>query len=236
MFPPGYSERNLRYAFLMCGRYVTPKQESIERVFRTRAAEGAIKQRFNAVPTQLLPVIRAADRELALLRWGLIPSWAKDAKIGAKMNNARGETVAEKPSFRTAFKRRRCIVPMAGFYEWKATPAGKVPHYFSMLNEEQFAVAGLWERWPGTDGAEPIESFTVITTSANAIMEPIHDRMPVILPTDAIDAWLDPESTGDMQALLVPYPADEMQEWTVSTLVNNARNDSAELVTPNPLG
>lgn len=147
------------------------------------------------------------------------------------MNNARGETVAEKPSFRAAFKRRRCLVPMAGFYEWKTTPAGKIPHYFSMLNAEQFAVAGIWERWKGSDSTE-IDSFAIITTEANAIMAPVHDRMPAILLSEGIDAWLDPKNVdgADLQQLLVPYPADEMHERVVSTRVNSARNEGAELL------
>lgn len=218
----------------MCGRYVTPEQAAIERYWSAKPKDlsNPFKQRFNAAPTLVLPVIRGADRELAALRWGLIPSWAKDPKIGTKMNNARGETVAEKPSFRAAFKRRRCIVPMLGFYEWKTTAAGKVPHYFSMLNAEQLAAAGLWEFWPGKDGAEPIESFTIITTSANDLMAPIHDRMPVILPEDAVDTWLDPDNTDTegLQELLVPYPADEMQEREVSKRVNSSRNEGPELL------
>jgi len=220
----------------MCGRYVTPEQAAIEKHWKAtpQGIAKPLSARYNAAPTQTMPVIRGADRDLVALRWGLIPSWAKDVKIGAKMNNARGETVSEKPSFRVAFKRRRCIVPMSGFYEWHTTPAGKVPHYFSLLNADQLAAAGLWECWPGKDGAEPVESFTIITTAANAIMAPVHDRMPVILPENAIDSWLDLDNqdTDGLQELLVPYPADEMQEWTVSTRVNNARNENEDLVVP----
>lgn len=219
---------------IVCGRYVTPEQTEIERYWKVKGRNIAepMRARYNAAPTQMMPIIRGGDsRELVAMKWGLIPPWAKDPKEGARMNNARGETVAEKPSFRAAFKRRRCLVPMAGFYEWKTTPAGKIPHYFSMLNAEQFAVAGIWERWKGSDSTE-IDSFAIITTEANAIMAPVHDRMPAILLSEGIDAWLDPKNVdgADLQQLLVPYPADEMHERVVSTRVNSARNEGAELL------
>lgn len=218
----------------MCGRYVTPEQAAIERYWKVkgRGIAEPLRARYNAAPTLLLPIIRGGeDRELAALKWGLIPPWAKDLKEGAHMNNARGETVSEKPSFRAAFKRRRCLVPMSGFYEWKATAAGKIPHYFSMINAEQFAAAGIWEHWKGPDG-QVIESYAIITTDANEIMAPVHDRMPVILPAEAIDAWLDPdyEDTTGLKELLVPYPADEMQERAVSTRVNSSRNEGPDLL------
>lgn len=218
----------------MCGRYVTPEQAEIERYWKVKGRDISepMKARYNAAPTLMMPIIRgAAERELVAMKWGLIPPWAKDPKEGARMNNARGETVAEKPSFRAAFKRRRCLVPMAGFYEWKTTPEGKIPHYFSMLNAEQFAAAGIWERWKGPDGVE-IDSFAIITTEANAIMAPVHDRMPVILLAESIDAWLDMGNldTESLQKLLIPCPADKMQERAVSIKVNNARNEGRELL------
>jgi putative SOS response-associated peptidase YedK len=165
------------------------------------------------------------------MKWGLILPWAKDPKEGARMNNARGETVAEKPSFRAAFKRKRCIVPMAGFYEWKATPIGKIPHYFTMLNADQFAAAGIWEQWNAPDG-QVIESYAIITTEANAVMAPVHDRMPVILSERDIEEWLNPGNVDGhgLHKLLVPYPADEMQEREVSTRVNSSRNEGQELL------
>lgn len=220
----------------MCGRYVTKEQAEIERYWKVkgRGIAEPMPARYNAAPTLKMPIIRGGERhELVAMKWGLIPSWSKDPKIGSKMNNARAETITEKPSFRTAFKRRRCLVPMAGFYEWHTTPAGKVPHYFTMLNAEQFAAAGIWEHWSGPDGTE-IDSFAIITTEANAIMAPVHDRMPVILPTEAIDAWLDSDyadNTG-LQEMLAPYPSDEMQQWEVSTRVNNARNLDPDLTHP----
>ncbi len=181
----------------MCGRYVSPAEGALERQFNlSRGGRDPFGARYNAAPTQRLPVYRIHPEngpELARLRWGLIPSWAKDPAIGAKCINARGDTVAEKPAFRAAFKRRRCLVPMMGFYEWKKTPAGKVPHFIHLMNEEVFTVAGLHEWWPGKDGAEPIETYTIITTEANEMMAGLHDRMPVIIPKIVWTEWLDPK-------------------------------------------
>ena len=217
----------------MCGRYVSPEQEAIERVWKVTPRDNGnpFKVRYNAAPTLMLPVIRGGNRELVAMKWGLIPSWSKDPKIGAKMNNARGETVAEKPSFKMSFRRRRCLVPMMGFYEWHTTPAEKIPHYFSMLNATVLAAAGIWDHWQGADGTE-IESFAIITTEANAIMAPVHDRMPVILSPESMDAWLDPVNVdgAGLQQLLVPYPADEMAQRVISTRVNNSRNEGPELL------
>jgi putative SOS response-associated peptidase YedK len=181
----------------MCGRYVTKAAAELERFWNiTRSSGFAFAGAFNAAPTQKLPVIRVrqGERSLDLLRWGLVPSSSKDAKTGGNLINARGETVAVRPAFRAAFMRRRCLVPMTGYYEWQQTPTGKVPHYIHLLNAEQFAVAGLHEYWPGQDGKEPLESFTVITTTPNEMIGKIHDRMPVILPEDAHAQWLDPEN------------------------------------------
>lgn len=222
----------------MCGRYVTKAEAEIERFWNVRRGGGAaFGALFNAAPTQALPVIRIQadqNRNLALLRWGLVPSWAKDAKAGAGLINARGETVATKPAFRAAFARRRCLVPMAGYYEWQRTPAGKIPHYFQLLNAEQFAVAGFYEYWPGRDGMEPVESFAVITTAANEMAARIHDRMPAILPERAHVEWLDPENrrTEALQRLLDPYPAEEMRAHRVSLRVNSVKNDGPELIEP----
>ncbi len=220
----------------MCGRYVTKDQAAIERAWHlTRGGGNPFRATYNAAPTQYLPIIRShpeRDRELALLRWGVIPSWAKDASIGVKMINARGETVAEKPAFRAAFRRRRCLVPMAGFYEWKKTAAGKVPHFVHLLNADLFAVAGLHEYWPGKDGSEPVESYTIITTDANEMMAKLHDRMPVILHERDYEAWLDPnnENIEALKALVKPYPAEEMHAHPISTRVNNVKNDDKSLI------
>jgi putative SOS response-associated peptidase YedK len=220
----------------MCGRYVTREGAARERAWHVGGHKIG-KLTYNAAPTRMLPVFRHDPErgpEEVLLRWGLIPSWAKEPGIGAKMINARGETVAEKPSFRAAFRRRRCLVPMLGFYEWQRTAARKVPHYVHLLNAEVFGVAGLYEYWPGKDGAEPIESYTIITTAANEMMAKIHDRMPVILAEQDHAAWLDPknEKTDALQALLKPFPSEEMRAYPVGTRVNNVKNDGPELIEP----
>jgi putative SOS response-associated peptidase YedK len=220
----------------MCGRYVTKAAAELERFWNITRGGIAFGGAYNAAPTQRLPVIRVRNRErsLDLMQWGLIPSSAKDIKAGANLINARGETVAIRPAFRAAFMRRRCLVPMAGYYEWQQTSAGKVPHYIHLLNAEQFAVAGLYEYWPGRDGKESIESFTVITTTPNEMTGKIHDRMPVILPEDAHVEWLDPENgrMDALQGLLKSYPAEEMRAYPVSPRVNSAKNEGPELVAP----
>jgi putative SOS response-associated peptidase YedK len=222
----------------MCGRYVTKAEAEIERFWNLkRGSATGFLCLFNAAPTLNLPVIRFSrqrERSLDYLRWGLIPSSAKEPKSGAGLINARAETVAVKPAFRAAFMRRRCLVPMAGYYEWQQTPAGKVPHYIHLLNAEQFAAAGLYEYWPGRNGKEPIESFTIITTDANEMTAPIHDRMPAILPEDAHAEWLDPqnERVEALRALLKPFPSEEMRAYPVRTLVNSAKNEGPELIEP----
>lgn len=217
----------------MCGRYASPSEADIEKVWDAEPRPSADKftGRFNAAPTLMLPVIRGDDREIALMRWGLIPAWSKDGTLKTVLNNARAETVAEKPSFRTPFKRRRCVVPMLGFYEWQQTPYGKVPYYISGRESRQIAVAGIWELWEGSADKPSVESFAVITTGPNALMENIHDRMPVILDPASIDYWLDPQNknTEDLQELLQPCQPEWLQAWPVSTRVNSTRNESIEL-------
>jgi putative SOS response-associated peptidase YedK len=186
------------------------------------------KPRFNIAPTQSILAVRKGDsgRVPARLRWGLIPSWAKDMKMAASMINARAETVAEKPAYRAAFKRRRCLIPANGFYEWQKDGKLKIPYLISLRSSELFAFAGLWEKWHAPDG-NIIESCTVLTTSANELMATIHDRMPVILPPSVYDVWLSPEveDTEALTELLAQYPADDMQAVRVSDVVNNARNE-----------
>jgi putative SOS response-associated peptidase YedK len=167
------------------------------------------------------------------MQWGLIPSWAKDPKIGNKLINARAETLAEKPSFRNAFKRRRCLIIADGFYEWQKLEKRKQPYYIKMQDGKPFAFAGLWENWKSPEGEEVI-SCTIVTTAANSLMEPIHDRMPVILSLDECDRWLD-SSVSDpqvLQSLLKPYKSDEMQAISVSATVNNPANETAECINP----
>ncbi len=190
--------------------------------------------RYNIAPTQSVAAIRAAesgDRDISMLHWGLIPFWAKDPAIGNRMINARSETVREKPAFRAAFKRRRCILPATGFYEWQKTDEGKIPTYIFPKKDDLFALAGLWECWQSPEGDE-VESCTILTTSPNALMKRIHDRMPVILAPDAFDAWLDPKNDdGDeVSRMLKAFPARSMKTRAVSTFVNSPRNDSPRCV------
>lgn len=167
------------------------------------------------------------------MRWGLVPSWSKDPKAGPPLINARSETIATKPSFRTAFKRKRCLIPADGFYEWQkqADAKTKVPHYIRMAKDRAFAFAGLWECWHGSDGSD-LESCTIVTTEANELMRPLHDRMPVILPEEHFTQWLDPknEEAADLESLLKPYPPAEMTAFPISTLVNSPRNESSDCI------
>lgn len=222
----------------MCGRFTlrVPAGVLVEE-FRLDA-EPLFSPRFNIAPTQDSPVIRAQAvthaRSCAPLRWGLVPSWADDPAIGNRMINARGETVAEKPSYRAAFAKRRCIVPADGYYEWKAEGKAKQPYLFHLAGNQVFGFAGLWEAWQAPDGST-LETFTIITTAANEQTQPYHDRMPVVfLPGEGeIDAWLSPStSRGDLLALLATRPRPGLVIEPVSKLVNNPRNESPECVQP----
>ncbi len=220
----------------MCGRFTlrTPANLLVERFMLDSTPD--LAPRYNIAPTQDVAVVRAtpeAGRQLALLRWGLIPSWAKDPKIGNRMINARGESVAEKPSFRSAFKRRRCLVLADGYYEWRKIGKAKQPYWIHMQDERPFGLAGLWETWRGGDD-DIVESCTIITTSANELTKKIHDRMPVILDDADYELWLDP-SVQDRQLvepLLRPYDDGEMTFDPVSTVVNSPKNDRAECIEP----
>ncbi len=195
--------------------------------------------RFNIAPSQTVAGLRLSapgqPRQLCALRWGLIPSWSKDLLIGYKMINARSETVDTKPSFRQAFKFRRCLILADGYYEWQKVPATtqKQPYHIRLQDDGPFAFAGLWETWQSGDGSA-LESCTIITTEANELTRHLHPRMPVILPPDAYDSWLDPASQDptELKALLSPYPADQMTVSPVSTLVNNPRNDQPQCLVP----
>jgi len=220
----------------MCGRYTL--QVSPEELAKQFVVEDSplFKPRYNIAPTQNVPVVRlkpdTAKRELVLLRWGLIPSWAKDPKIAYSTINAKAETVAEKPAFRSAFRKRRCLIPATGFYEWQQEGKQKQPMYIRLRDHRPFAFAGLWEHWEPKEG-EPIESCTIVTTDANAFMLPIHNRMPVILASQDYDQWLDPTvQTNSLQAILKPYAAEEMEAYAVSKIVNNPRNDAPQCVEP----
>ena len=219
----------------MCGRFtLTQSSEAIADTFDL-ADVPTIAPRYNIAPTQPISVIRSpdanADREFTYLTWGLVPSWSKDPSIGARLINARAETVAEKPSFRAAFKRRRCLIAADGFYEWQRSPEGKQPYYFHLDHHRPFGFAGLWEHWENGNG-DVIESCTILTTEANDVLRPIHDRMPVIVSPDDYDLWLDPtlEKSDRLYAILHPYSEAEMVSYPVSAKVNNPRNDSPECI------
>jgi putative SOS response-associated peptidase YedK len=183
--------------------------------------------RFNVAPTQAIPVVRQTDagRELAVVRWGLIPSWSKDPKSGPLLINARSETAAEKPAFRSAFKARRCLIPSDGFYEWKKIGNKKQPYHFHLANGQLLAFAGLWERW------KEIESCTILTTAANELSGQFHDRMPVILSPNDYAEWLDPQAK-EPRKLLTPFPASDMAAVAVNPIVNNARNEGPDCIEP----
>lgn len=216
----------------MCGRYTTAAALGpLTKAFPNVHFPDALPLHYNVAPTQAVPVIASDDpTHVQFFHWGLIPSWAKDATIGNRMINARAETLAEKPSFRGAFKRRRCLVIADGFYEWRKEKVGpKTPFYFRLKNEEPFGFAGLWEEWNDPATATPLRSCTIITTSANELLKPIHERMPVILHREDHDSWMRSDTPPDQLArLLTGYPPSEMEAIQVSTLVNSPRNDSEE--------
>jgi putative SOS response-associated peptidase YedK len=221
----------------MCGRY--SQRQSAEIIAQAFQVDNVppLKPRYNIAPTQSVPTIlqlsTSTNRQLKMLHWGLIPSWAKDSKMGSKLINARAETVAEKPSFRSAFRQRRCLVLADGFYEWQQQEdKQKQPFYFRMSDEHPFAFAGLWEHWEDKDTGKTIESCTLLTTEPNELMQSVHNRMPVILEPKNYDIWLDPEVKNPelLQPFLHPYPAEEMTSFPVSKAVNKASNDTAECI------
>ena len=221
----------------MCGRFAfTISAEVFAETFGV-SVPPILEHRYNIAPTQQVLIIRkgAEGRSLANARWGLVPNWAKDISIGNKMINARSETVHEKPAFRQAIKTRRCIVPASGFYEWVAKPNGKFPYYISMGDGSPLPLAGIWESWKSSEG-NLIESCSILTTTANDLMAPIHDRMPVILRPEEFDFWLDRTVTDQvkLQRLFQPYPAVLMTAWPVSRLVNSPANDSSDCIKPEP--
>jgi putative SOS response-associated peptidase YedK len=220
----------------MCGRYsITTPVEALRRVFRFEGPSLNLQPRWNVAPTQEVPVVRLAKdgkRELKLLRWGLVPFWAKDISGAARMINARGETVADKPAFREAFKARRCLVPADGFYEWETLgeSPSKQPLLFRMADGKPFAFAGLWERWKPKDGGAPVETFTIVNTAANEIMARYHDRVPIVLAPEDYATWLDPAK--DPRPLLKAPPSEWFTATRVSTRVNSVRNDDEDCVAP----
>jgi putative SOS response-associated peptidase YedK len=193
-----------------------------------------IEPRYNIAPTQFVAAVReiGGPREIAMLHWGLVPSWAKEKSIGARMINARSETLGEKPSFRNAWKRRRCLVLADGYYEWQRSGASKQPYFISFAGGEPFGMAGLWERWRDPGSGEPLESCCIVTTSPAPAVAHVHDRMPVIIPPDAYAEWLDPDNaaTDRLVRLLAPCDAPGLQARPVSRRVNDARNQGAGLL------
>ena len=213
----------------MCSRYFLDADGNvIAYTFRVPANDD-VRKRFNIAPTQQAPVIRAAregGRELAMLRWGLVPFWAKDLKVGTKMINARSEEAASKPAFREALKSRRCVVPATGFYEWRDEAGRKQPYAITLPGADLFAFAALWERWKPGGGEFPIETFTIMTTEANEQVAKIHDRMPVILPLDAVDTWIF-GAPDEARKLFGPY-AGALEARPVGRYVSNVNHEGPE--------
>jgi putative SOS response-associated peptidase YedK len=219
----------------MCGRFtLTANTKKLAEAFAGFEIPADMTPRYNIAPSQPVAVIaNNGQNKVEFFQWGLIPSWAKDPKIGNRMINARSETLAEKPSFRNAYKRRRCLVLSDGFYEWKKSNGAKTPMFIHLASGEPFAFAGLWESWHSPDDST-ILSCTIITTEPNELLAEIHNRMPVILPPAVYENWLDPaeQSPNQLNDLLRPFPAAEMAAHPVSTLVNNPKNDLPECVVP----
>lgn len=223
----------------MCGRFtLTAEPDTLKEIFEISDIDNSqLEPRYNIAPTQMVATVlynyETEQRECQFLRWGLIPHWSKDSSGGAKMINARAETLAEKPSFRSAFKRRRCLVVADGFYEWKRLETKKQPYYFQLKNKQPFAFAGLWEEWHSPEN-EKITSCTIVTTEANELLQPIHHRMPVIIQQSDYERWLDPQlqKTEPLQELLRSYEAENMSAHTVSIKVNNPKHSSPECIRP----
>ena len=222
----------------MCGRFTLASDpKTLTETFPDFEAPTELSPRYNIAPSQDVAVIaNNGENKIEYFHWGLIPFWAKDAKIGNQMINARGETLGEKPAFRTAYKRRRCLILTDGFYEWRKMPGSrlKVPMYIRMESGKPFAFAGLWEMWHPPEGDDPVLSCTIITCAPNELMQQIHHRMPVILQPEAYELWLTtteqpPDALND---LLKPYPTEEMTAYSVSRLVNSPKNDSPDCVVP----
>ncbi len=231
----------------MCGRYTLTSSPQVLRALLQYAEQPNFPARFNIAPTQPIAVVRLMDgkRQFALMRWGLLPSWVKDPKAFSLLINARGETAAEKPAFRAAMTRRRCLIPADGFYEWKAAGARKQPYFIHARSGAPLVFAGLWETWTGPNGEE-VDTAAIVTTAANRTLADIHDRMPVIVPPEAFDVWLgtakpadNAEAKADLAAaaaLIAPAPEDLLEAYPVSTDVNRVVNDHAKLLQPVTIG
>jgi putative SOS response-associated peptidase YedK len=218
----------------MCGRYrLSRRKQLVDEYFGSISGEEEWNPRYNVAPTQTVPVIRQNPkepvRELSLMRWGLVPSWAKASSVAAMMINARAETASTKPAFRDALKSRRCLIPADAFYEWQKTGTAKQPYCFEVDEGELFAFAGIWDRWKDPRG-NALETCSILTTSPNAVTSPVHDRMPVILDPDSYDLWLDPgmKDVSAVSELLKPCDARLMRCYPISTRINYVANDDEE--------
>ncbi len=217
----------------MCGRYVVTSAPEVIRALFQYAEQPNFPPRYNIAPTQPIPIVRLQEgvRQFALVRWGLLPSWVKDPKTFSLVINARGESVLEKPAFRNAMRRRRCLIPADGFYEWKETGGRKQPYFVHAKSGGPVAFAGLWETWTGPNGEE-LETAAIVTTNANKLLSEVHDRMPVIVPPDAFDLWLDCATVDakTAEALIMPAPENLLEIYPISTAVNRVANDDAKLL------
>ena len=220
----------------MCGRYALTDLKALlkEDRFRLETFPPDLSPRYNIAPSQPVPaILNQAPRRLQLVRWGLVPSWAKDPTIGYRMINARAETIADKPAFRRPLQRQRCLIPADGFYEWQQLGPRKIPHWITLASGEVFAFAGLWDSWTDPKTKTAVTSCTIITTTPNRLLASIHNRMPVILPHESEATWLsDGLNPEHARALLKPYPATQMETAPVSTLVNSPSNDTPDVLKP----
>lgn len=217
----------------MCGRYVIKSPPEVLRALFGYLEQPNFPARYNVAPTEPVPVVRMWEgkRQFALVRWGLIPAWVKDPRTFSLLINARGESVNDKPAFRDAMKRRRCLFPADGFYEWRRDGAVKQPYFIHAKDGSPLAFAGLWETWTGPNGEEQ-ETAAIVTTAANRTLQPIHDRMPVIVPPEAQDFWLDPNVDAETaSAAIVPARDDVLEAYEISSAVNRTANDSPDLIT-----
>ncbi len=219
----------------MCGRFALATEKHVLEMLYQLEIQSDLQPRYNIAPTQKIQAVRRSPqhgkRELTALKWGLVPFWAEDVLIGSRMINARSETAAEKPAFREAFKKRRLLIPASGFFEWKKEGSGKQPYYIRRKDGRPFSMAGLWESWE--KGPAALETCVILTTEPNAVVKPLHNRMPVIIQPEAYGQWLDPDSDWkDLAALLLPAAPEELTAYPVSRLVNNPVNDNGELLKP----
>ncbi len=219
----------------MCGRFALATEKHILEMLYQLEIRDDLEPRYNIAPGQDILALRLSpqrgDRELVNLKWGLVPFWAEEQSIGNRLTNARAETAAEKPAFRSAFKKRRVLIPAGGFYEWKSEEGAKQPYYICRLDGKPFSLAGLWERWE--KGSVPLETCTILTTEPNELVAKLHNRMPVIIPPEEYESWIDPETDQHTVAgLLTTAPSEGLTAYPVSRQVNNPANDRAELLKP----